>query len=201
MYDYVDGKSDWMAFGLPVEGEEGPFAGDALVAVATCRPDETVEEALGRLLDGGGKQSVVVNEHDVVLGLAERADLERSDPEAIVAEVMGLSPTTVRPSVLVSSVAHGDSPALITNSQGQLMGMVEVHPPSGTETDSEMEQLQSMFLEIAHAVEEHFDGKEPSEEQARAFLHDRLVAEGRTSEEAEAFLSAMDESPEDTDRS
>lgn len=200
MYDYVDGKSDWMAFGLPVEGEEGPFAGDALVAVATCGPDDKVNEALARLLDDGGDRSVVVNERDVVLGLAERGDLEQSDPQAIVATVMGLSPTTVRPSVLVSSVAHGESPAIVTDPQGMLLGVVEVHPASEAATASEMDQLQSTFLGIAHAVEEHFDGEDPSEEQIRSFLHDRLVADGRTPEEAEAYLAAMDESAEEIDR-
>ena len=182
-----------MAFGLPVEGDEGPFAGDALAEVTTCGPDERIGDVLGRLIDGDSEHAVVVNEHGVVLGLVEPSDSEPS-PDATAATVMTLSPTTVRPSALLSSLGEADSPVIVTNSEGTLMGVVTPASTSGSASQSEMQQLQSTFLEIAHAVEEHFDG-DPTEEEVRSFLHDRLVAEGRTSEEAETYLSAMDEPP------
>jgi predicted transcriptional regulator len=183
-----------MAFGLPVEGDEGPFAGDASAEVMTCGPDERVGDVLHRLLDEDSEQAVVVNEHDVVLGVVEAATSQPS-PEESVATVMRLSPTTVRPSVLSSSLADAESPVIVTDSEGRLMGVVKPEPAPESESASEMQRLQSTFLEIAHAVEEHFDG-DPSEEEVRAFLHERLVAEGRTPEEAEAYLSAMERSSE-----
>lgn len=183
-----------MAFGLPVEGDEGPFAGDALAEVTTCGPDERVGDVLGRVVEEGGENAVVVNEHGVVLGLVEPSGSEPSSHDT-AATVMGLSPTTVRPSVLLSSLREGDSPVIVTNSEGVLMGVVKPATTPGEGPESEMQQLQSTFLEIAHAVEEHFDG-DPSEEEVRLFLHQRLVAEGRTAEDAEAYLSAMDEPPE-----
>ena len=181
-----------MGFGLPVEGDEGPFAGDALAEVTTCGPDERVGDVLRRVIDEDSEHAVVVNEHGVVLGLVEPSGSEPS-PDETAAAVMTLSPATVRPSVLLSSLPEGDSPAIVTNSEGKLMGVVKPASTPGS-PPSEMQQLQSTFLEIAHAVEEHFDG-DPSEEEVRSFLHDRLVAEGRTPEEAEAYLSAMDEPP------
>lgn len=52
VYDYVDGKSDWMAFALPVEGEAGPFAGDALSKAITCRSDDPADDVLAGLDTG-----------------------------------------------------------------------------------------------------------------------------------------------------
>jgi CBS domain-containing protein len=183
-----------MAFGLPVEGDEGPFAGDDVVEVATCGPDERVEEVRRRVTDHGGDLVVVVNEHDIVLGSVEGADLEQAEPGAAVVTVMRLSPTTVRPSVLSASLAEGGAPVLVTDSSGKLLGVVEARPAPESSPDSEMDQLQATFLEIAHAVEEHFEGEDPSEHEVRSFLHQRLVTEGRTSEEAEAYLAAIDQS-------
>ncbi|MGI8758522.1 MAG: CBS domain-containing protein [Acidimicrobiales bacterium] len=181
-----------MAFGLPVEGEEGPFAGGAVVEATTCRPDDAAEEVVRRLAEEGAASAVVVNDAGVVLGLAERTVVEGAAPGATVADVMRLSPTTVRPSVLLSSLADADGPVLVTDSDGRLRGVVE--PDAGEET--EMGRLQGTFLDIAHAVEEHFGGRDPNEEEVREFLHERLQAEGRTAEEAAAFLEEMEEGRE-----
>jgi len=53
-----------------------------------------------------------------------------------------------------------------------------------------MQQLQDTFLEVIFAVKEHFGDHEPSEEEIQAFLKDRLIAEGKTPEEAEQLLQA-----------
>jgi hypothetical protein len=55
VYDYVDGKVDWMAYGQPVEGDEGPFLGAELRAflrdrlVAEGRSGEEAERFLDDL--------------------------------------------------------------------------------------------------------------------------------------------------------
>lgn len=51
VYDYTGGKADWMGFGLPVEGSEGPFAGQEAAPMLTLRWDYTVEDARIRLGD------------------------------------------------------------------------------------------------------------------------------------------------------
>jgi hypothetical protein len=85
------------------------------------------------------------------------------------------------------------------------MGVVEPRSPESgsasdepSEQDAELQELQGTFLDVAHAVEEHFDGKEPSEDEVRSFLSDRLVAEGRTAEEADAYLAEMDRPDNET---
>ncbi len=78
VYDYVDGKSDWMAYNLPVEGEEGPFAGSAVVEPPTCGPDEAASEVARRLQDRGGERAAVLDERRIVLGLAGRQELREA---------------------------------------------------------------------------------------------------------------------------
>lgn len=56
----------------------------------------------------------------------------------------------------------------------------------------EMQALHGEFLEIALAVQERFGvGVEPSEEELKDFLRERLIDEGRSPEEADAFLAQM----------
>lgn len=68
-----------------------------------------------------------------------------------------------------------------------------VEPDPKPELDSDqMQYIHHQFLEIALAVQERFGvGGQPSEEEIRGFLRERLISEGRTPEEADAFLAEM----------
>jgi rhodanese-related sulfurtransferase len=68
-------------------------------------------------------------------------------------------------------------------------------PAPRAELDSEeMQAIHHQFIEIALAVQEHFGvGVQPTEEQIRGFLRDRMISEGKTPEEADAFLAEMGE--------
>lgn len=66
-----------------------------------------------------------------------------------------------------------------------------VEPPD--DRPERLRRLQSEFLEVLMAVEEHFGDREASDEEVRAFLRQRLVDEGRSPEEAEDFLARMDQ--------
>lgn len=70
-----------------------------------------------------------------------------------------------------------------------------VEPDPKPELDSdEMQLIHHQFIEIALAVQERFGvGVQPSEEEILGFLRERLVSEGRTAEEADAFLAEMGE--------
>jgi rhodanese-related sulfurtransferase len=70
-----------------------------------------------------------------------------------------------------------------------------VEPDPKPELDSdEMQSVHHQFLEIALAVQERFGvGVQPSEEEILGFLRERLISEGRTPEDAEAFLAEMGE--------
>ncbi len=192
MYDYVDGKVDWMAYGLPVEGEDGPFAGEFAAEVPTVGPDEPISAVRERL--GGDGRAVVTTAEGVVLGLVDRPALERMPDDDPVATAMKLSPSTVRPSVQYATlVEKGEEHVLVTTSDGRLVGMVEPEASGGDEDDEQSAgaDLERDLLETIEAVSEHFGDHDPSEDEIRTFLHDRLVAEGKTPEEADRFLTAV----------
>lgn len=72
-------------------------------------------------------------------------------------------------------------------------GIAEPDPHPGLESP-EMQSLHNEFLEVALAVQERFGvGVQPSEDELKGFLRERLVAEGRTPEEADAFLAELGE--------
>jgi rhodanese-related sulfurtransferase len=77
-----------------------------------------------------------------------------------------------------------------------------VEPDPKPELDSdEMQYIHHQFIEIALAVQERFGvGVQPSEEEILGFLRERLITEGRTPEEADAFLAEMGEGLPDGDR-
>ena len=77
-----------------------------------------------------------------------------------------------------------------------------VEPDPKPELDSdEMQYIHHQFIEVALAVQERFGvGVQPSEEEILQFLRDRLISEGRTPEEADAFLAEMGEGLTDEGR-
>jgi rhodanese-related sulfurtransferase len=68
-------------------------------------------------------------------------------------------------------------------------------PAPRSELDSDqMQAIHHQFLEIALAVQERFGvGVQPTEEQIREFLKERMLSEGKTPEEADEFLARMGE--------
>src|SRR5437588_180498 len=95
VYDYVTGKADWLAAGLPTEGQ--PHLGRVLEAVdrhpPTCSPDEQVADVARRAGDTDGSSCVVIEPSGVVLG---RLRLDRVDLQAKVEDAMDPGPTTIR---------------------------------------------------------------------------------------------------------
>ena len=186
-----------MAYGLPVEGEDGPFAGEFAAEVPTAEPDEPVSAVRRRLGDDDAGRVVVTTGDGVVLGMLERPALDQAPDDAPVATVMALSPSTVRPSVAYATLVEQGDDVLVTTSDGRLVGMVEpgTAGDDGDEGDGEGgsagADLERDLLETIEAVAEHFGDHDPSEDEIRAFLRDRLVAEGKTPEEADRFLTAV----------
>lgn len=184
-----------MAFGLPVEGGDGPFVGEHVEDVPTCGPDDDAAEVLGRLRDEGGHHAVVVNEERVVLGLIDVHALDDETAGKAVHEVMRLSPSTIRPSVSMSSLAEREGAALVTSSDGRLMGVV--HPLAEEDADEDGQggrhaEIERVFLETVEAIQEHFGDHEPSEEEVREYLRERLIRQGRSPEEADRFMAELE---------
>ena len=131
MYDYEDGKLDWLAAGLPSEGTntERPRAGDvARKDVPTCRLDERLGDVRDRVREAGWDACVVVNEERVVFGLLRSQELE-ANPDLRIEEAMRPGPSTFRPFVSIEEMAafmieHDLDSSPITTSDGRLVGLL-----------------------------------------------------------------------------
>src|SRR5882672_6312660 len=98
VYDYVVGKADWLAAGLPTESARPhpPRVAEAMNrSVPTCRPDEPITEVVARLAPSDVPVCVVVNDHRVVQGRLRRDGLDPDDRRR-AEEVMEPGPATIR---------------------------------------------------------------------------------------------------------
>lgn len=133
VYDYVAGKKDWSAAGLPLEGTRAgiPRAGDlARRDEVTCRLGDRVGDIAARVRAAGQPWCLVLNDEDVVLGRLRGAALE-ADPSALVADVMESGPTTTRPDTTVEALDarlrdRDVSSIVITTSDGRVVGTYTV---------------------------------------------------------------------------
>jgi CBS domain-containing protein len=129
--DYVDGKVDWMAAGLPTEGtnSQRPRAGDiARRDVPTCGLDERLGDVQPRVSAAGWNACVVVNRERVVLGLLREKELG-GDPQSTIEAAMRPGPSTFRPYVSAAEMAqfmaeHDISSSPITTADGRLVGLL-----------------------------------------------------------------------------
>jgi len=131
VYDYVAGKLDWMAAGLPTEGTNAtrPRAGEvARKDVPTSGLKEMLGSVRERIRRQGWDAVVVVNEQRVVMGLLRSKELE-SDSDLPVEQAMRPGPSTFRPFVRIEEMAHfmvehklESTP--ITTSDGRLVGLL-----------------------------------------------------------------------------
>jgi CBS-domain-containing membrane protein len=128
VYDFVAGKTDWLAADLGFEGT-AQFAGMfTRREVATASADTPAAESLRRLRARGFGPVVVINHAGVVMGTAHRADLEAAPQDAPTGALMRSGVTTVRPSEEAAALAHRMGHAevtrvVVTRSDGTLVGL------------------------------------------------------------------------------
>ena len=132
VYDFVDGKLEWISHGLPLEGTGPHFAVAGEVAdrdaVLVCRLGDRLGDVAHALDAVPHDYCVVVNDHDIVLGRMRKKNVQGPD-ETAVEHVMEPGPTTVRASEpakpLLERMREKKVPALIvTTNKGRLMGTV-----------------------------------------------------------------------------
>ena len=131
VYDYVAGKLDWMAAGLPTEGTNGaqPRAGDvARKDVPTAGLRERLGDVRERVRSLGWDAVVVINQERVVFGLLRSKELDK-DPDLTMEQAMRPGPSTFRPHVAIKEMAdymakHMLDSSPITTSDGRLVGLL-----------------------------------------------------------------------------
>jgi rhodanese-related sulfurtransferase len=136
VYDYEAGKEDWLAYGLPFEGD-GTLLVLHLLDPCVCTSEEETSAELRRRLDGrGASLAVLVDEGDIVLGTVGRAALLGIDDDELASTVADLDPVTVRPSATAEELARRLEAeqrtfALVTTSSGRLLGQVNAGSLAG----------------------------------------------------------------------
>ena len=131
VYDYVPGKVDWFASGLPTEGKLAsvPTIGEAAWRdVPTCAPVEKIGVVRERVRKMSWDRCVVVNKERVVLGLLREKELS-SDPKVPLEDAMRNGPATLRPNEPVEKMAkrmqdREATAVLVTTSDGRLVGLL-----------------------------------------------------------------------------
>ncbi len=96
-------------------------------------------------------------------------------------------------------LAWDEAGLALVASDGSRGRVAEPEPPAD-DGDDEQQRFHAEFMSLTLEVQEHFGDRQPSEEDVRAFLRERLIAEGKTPDEADELLENMsdneDEAPE-----
>jgi predicted transcriptional regulator len=132
VYDYVAGKADWLAHGLPTEGEQAqvPRAKDVLRRdVVTADPEEPVGVVAARVAPSPYGFALVVADDGTLLGRLRKAVLE-ADPSARAEQVMEVGPSTIRADRPLAELAERLRrrelrTAVVTTPEGRLLGVVQ----------------------------------------------------------------------------
>lgn len=131
VYDYVNGKVEWMLGGQPTEGTGPHFAmaGEAATRerLHTCVLHSTVRESAHAMEQSGDTFCLVLNDQEVVLGRLRQKHRDAASDD-LVEQVMETGPTTVRPDEpakeLLERMERRDVPAVVvTTAKGVLVGV------------------------------------------------------------------------------
>ena len=131
VYDYVGGKTDWLAGGLPIEGELANVQRAIDVVerdVPTCGPFDRISDVSDKVESAREDVCVVTNDQGIVLGRLRRRALV-ADRGKAVHEVMESGPTTTRADDELQGLVErlrgaGVGSILITTPEGTLLGVV-----------------------------------------------------------------------------
>jgi CBS domain-containing protein len=131
VYDYTTGRLDWIARGLPRDGEKAaePRAIDfARRDVVTCQLRDRIGAVRDRVDGSPYGFAFVISDGGVLLGRLGKAALQ-GDPDAVAETAMEPGPSTVRadtpPARLRERLERGNlTIAVVTDPDGRLLGVV-----------------------------------------------------------------------------
>jgi signal-transduction protein with cAMP-binding, CBS, and nucleotidyltransferase domain len=132
VYRYTPGKKDWIANGLPIEGEKAlkKRVGDLVrLDVPVCGLSDRVGDVKERIQKAGWDSCVVVYEDRVVLGLLRPEALE-VDPQEAAEMAMENGTKTFRLDASIENAMEymqkmGPDSVLVTTSDGKLFGLLK----------------------------------------------------------------------------
>lgn len=131
VYDYVNGKGEWMLDRQPTEGTGPHYAMAGEVATKkglhTCGLGSTVGESARAMEQSGDTFCLVLNNEGVVLGRLRQKHRDATSDDR-VEQVMETGPTTVRPNEpakeLLERMERRKVPAVVvTTNKGVLIGV------------------------------------------------------------------------------
>jgi CBS domain-containing protein len=132
VYDYVPGKVDWLARGLPVEGDEADRPRVGAIArddVVTCGLDTPVGEVRDRVTESPYGFGLVVADDGVLLGRLRGSAMADASDDARAEDVMQPGPSTVRCDLPVEELRKrlddkDLKTSLVSTPEGKLVGVV-----------------------------------------------------------------------------
>jgi CBS-domain-containing membrane protein len=144
VYEYVAGKTDWLAADLPFEGTAQLTGAFTRRDVATVGEDAPASEALRRLADVGFGPVLVLNQAGVLMGAAHRDELAAAEPQTPAGTLMRFGVSTVRPSEEVADLVHRMGHAelsrvVVTRQDGTLVGLFFAGDVAMTDEDEQPE--------------------------------------------------------------
>ena len=143
VYDFVHGKSFWLAHGLPTQGTgpSRPRVGSAVdSAVPVCHVGDTIAVARQAMSHTPGwYECVVVSGEGVVAGRLRAEQLD-NDPDIVVDDVMEPGPTTIRPDDDLDTVRQrmtkrNVESIVVTDPSGRLIGTLKLHDSAKDRSD------------------------------------------------------------------
>jgi CBS domain-containing protein len=128
----VPGKVDWLARGLPTEGDEADRPRVGAIArddVVTCALDTPVGEVRGRVEQSPYGFGLVVSDDGVLLGRLRGSEMAEADESARAEDVMQPGPSTVRCDLPVEELRKrlddkDLKTSLVSTPEGKLVGVV-----------------------------------------------------------------------------
>src|SRR5215218_2801719 len=132
VYDYVPGKVDWLARGLPTEGEHANRRRVCTLArddVVTCSLDTPIDGMADKIAASPYGFALVVAADRTLLGRLRRSKLAGVDPQTPAEEAMSPGPSTVRADLGVDELRkrldkRDLKTAIVSTPEGKMIGVV-----------------------------------------------------------------------------
>ncbi|MFC4112467.1 rhodanese-like domain-containing protein [Nonomuraea zeae] len=142
VYDYALGKTDWLAAGLPYEGEATLVSRTVRRDPVTAALGDRLDELAERIVADPAGLAVVVDEDDVVQGVIGSPELKGADLDGPAERAMRVGVTTVRPSEQLEPLVQRMDRAkvdhvVVTRADGTLVGLFGLGDVRSPESESD----------------------------------------------------------------